>query len=102
MEKNNFGKHIIALLHSERPKLYVVLVFLSAVGLNAVCICTDIEAAKNDLISLYFYLKSLKFSASRSFLKYCWLVGCFWFNCPFRQYFSLIRAVSQKQGERKR
>ena len=30
-----------------------------------------------------------------------WLVGCFWFNGPLRQYFSLYRAVSQRQGERK-
>ena len=30
-----------------------------------------------------------------------WLVGCFAFNGPLRQYFSLYRAVSQKR-ERKR
>ena len=29
-----------------------------------------------------------------------WLVGCFGFNCPLRQYFSLYRAVSQREGER--
>ena len=29
-----------------------------------------------------------------------WLVGCFWFNGPLRQYFSLYRAVSQREGER--
>ena len=29
-----------------------------------------------------------------------WLVGCFGFNGPLRQYFSLYRAVSQRQGER--
>ena len=28
------------------------------------------------------------------------LVGCFWFNVPLRQYFSLYRAVSQREGER--
>ena len=28
------------------------------------------------------------------------LVGCFGFNGPLRQYFSLYRAVSQRQGER--
>ena len=28
------------------------------------------------------------------------LVGCFWFNDPLRQYFSLYRAVSQREGER--
>ena len=29
-----------------------------------------------------------------------WLVGCFGFNGPLRQYFSLYRAVSQREGER--
>ena len=28
------------------------------------------------------------------------LVGCFWFNGSLRQYFSLYRAVSQREGER--
>ena len=29
------------------------------------------------------------------------LVGCFGFNSPLRQYFSLYRAVSQREGERR-
>ena len=29
-----------------------------------------------------------------------WFVGCIRFNGPFRQYFSLYRAVSQREGER--
>ena len=29
-----------------------------------------------------------------------WLVGCFGFNGPLGQYFSLYRAVSQREGER--
>ena len=29
-----------------------------------------------------------------------WLVGCFGFNGPLRQYFSLYRAVAQREGER--
>ena len=29
-----------------------------------------------------------------------WLVGCFGFNGPLRQYFSLYRSVSQREGER--
>ena len=29
-----------------------------------------------------------------------WLVGCFGFNGPLRQYFSLYRVVSQREGER--
>ena len=31
---------------------------------------------------------------------FSWLVGCFGFNGPLRQYFSLYRAVSQREGER--
>ena len=31
----------------------------------------------------------------------CWLVGCFGLNGPLRQYFSLYRAVSQREGERR-
>ena len=30
-----------------------------------------------------------------------WLVGCFGFNGPLRQYFSLYRTVSQREGERR-
>ena len=30
-----------------------------------------------------------------------WLVGCFGFNSPLRQYFSLYWAVSQREGERR-
>ena len=33
-------------------------------------------------------------------IKVGWLVGCFGFNGPLRQYFSLYRAVSQREGER--
>ena len=29
-----------------------------------------------------------------------WLVGCFGFDGPLRQYFSLYRADSQREGER--
>ena len=29
-----------------------------------------------------------------------WLVGCFGLSSPLRQYFSLYRAVSQREGER--
>ena len=52
------------------------------------------------------YARSLtcqSFSRGR-FVLFCdalgWLVGCFGFNGPLRQYFSLYRAVSQREGER--
>ena len=35
------------------------------------------------------------------FLLVGWLVGCFGLNGPLRQYFSLYRAVSLREGERK-
>ena len=35
-----------------------------------------------------------------SFFSFYWLVGCFGFNGPLRQYFSLYQAVSQREGER--
>ena len=30
-----------------------------------------------------------------------WLVGCFWFNGPLRQYFSLYRVVSRRERKRR-
>ena len=40
-------------------------------------------------------------SVCGQYRKRFWLVGCFGFNGPLRQYFSLYRAVSQRQGERR-
>ena len=39
--------------------------------------------------------------SSLFFLPLSRLVGCFRFNSPLRQYFSLYPAVSQREGERK-
>ena len=36
----------------------------------------------------------------RVFYEFGWLVGCFGFNGPLRQYFSLYRAVFQREGDR--
>ena len=49
--------------------------------------------------SICFYLFSI---LNYKTTKQDWLVGCFGLNGPLRQYFSLYRAVSQRQGERKR
>ena len=43
-----------------------------------------------------------KFRCKLKITSGCWLVGCFRFNGPLRQYFSLYRAVSQREGERKK
>ena len=45
-----------------------------------------------------FYLSSI---ISLFFFPLSGLVGCFGFNGPLRQYFSLYRAISQREGERK-
>ena len=44
---------------------------------------------------LYFYLLYLVFLPRYEVCKIGWLVGCFGFNGPLRQYFSLYRAVCQ-------
>ena len=46
-----------------------------------------------------FLIQAEKYRIS-SVIRGIWLVGCFWFNGPLRQYFSLYRAVSQREGER--
>ena len=43
---------------------------------------------------LYIALESIQSASSLDF-------GCFGFNGPLRQYFSLYRAVSQREGERR-
>ena len=63
----------------------------------AYCTLRDL-AAKLDVHvqhCMFSYLSSLLISVL------FWLVGCFGFNGPFWQYFSLYRAVSQREGERK-
>ena len=45
-------------------------------------------------------LQEEQFIALRVGIYLDWLVGCFGFNGPLRQYFSLYRAVSQREGER--
>ena len=61
--------------------------------------CLDIFT----LIYPFSFLSSSLWEMARYRLKYCLkgLVGCFGFNGPLRQYFSLYRAVSQREGERK-
>ena len=46
--------------------------------------------------------KNNKMSSAAIFVwGFSWLVGCFGLNGPLRQFFSLYRAVSQREGERK-
>ena len=46
--------------------------------------------------------RSWYYSNTRCHILDGWLVGCFGFNGPLRQYFSLYRAVSQREGEREK
>ena len=46
-------------------------------------------------------ITKLRKVVSASDEKVAWMVGCFGFNGPLRQYFSLYRAVSQREGERR-
>ena len=52
---------------------------------------------KKQIIFFYFYEGGGGWEGGRRVGR---LVGCFGFNGPLRQYFSLYRAVSQRKGER--
>ena len=55
----------------------------------------------DDLLNIDNLYFSLNFINSHTYKYISWiLVGCFGFNGPLRQYFSLYRAVSQREGER--
>ena len=57
------------------------------------------------LVYQFSFLSPSLWETARYKLKYClkgplsWLVGCFGLNGPLRQYLSLYRAVSQREGE---
>ena len=51
----------------------------------------------------YHFLRYQEWAVQQSLvLDLIWLVGCFGFNSPLRQYFSLYWAISQREGEKKR
>ena len=52
----------------------------------------------SSFIFLFFYLIGVH---GRMFTERCWLLVCIRLNGPLRQYFSLYRAVSKREGERK-
>ena len=52
-------------------------------------------------VSVYLGAAEHKKEPSNVVVGLGWLVGCFGFNGPLRQYFSLYRAVSQREGERR-
>ena len=53
---------VLTLLHSERPKLYAILAFLSAVGLNT---GTCFQQSTTTLCSSFMYLKLMYYTSSK-------------------------------------
>ena len=68
-------------------KMHVEYFCHSAISSKGDKVCNFICSSFNALLNLGFFQR-------------LWLVGCFGFNGPLRQYFSLYRAVSQREGER--
>ena len=58
-----------------------------------------VKSAKTNTIFIYAKQPPLK-GKLPVYLHY-WLVGCLGLNGPLRQYYSLYRAGSQREGERK-
>ena len=70
------------------------------------CLISDIFVSKemmNKISNSGFCFQHLQLARSRNYidgLTQLFKVACFGFNGPFRQYFSLYRVVSQREGER--
>ena len=69
--------------------------------------CFDVAQEHGDIYCMTMLmqckLKSNTFNIYAGFIRSVdWLVGCFGFNGPLRQYFSLYRAVSQKREKEQR
>ena len=60
--------------------------------------CLNINSLSTNISDSFFFIFSMLLYLTYSQLD--WLVGCFGFNGPLRQCFSLYRAVSQREGER--
>ena len=62
---------------------------------------TNKKSASDSLIMKQnFYILQSRYTEYQHIYTNGWLVGCFGFNGALRQYFSLYRAVSQREGER--
>ena len=70
-----------------------VLLIWILVGQGPIALAIGAGGGCLDIFTLIFLYSVLSPSPG-------WLVGCFGFNGPLRQYFSLYRAVSQREGER--
>ena len=63
---------------------------------NCTTFATGAGSGCLDILSRIYHFPLL----SPSWAGIFWLVGCFGFNGPLRQYFSLYRAASQREGDR--
>ena len=66
---------------------------LITVGQGPIALAVGAGGGGLDIFTLIYPFSSFSLSLG-------WLVGCFGFSGPLRQYFSLYRAVSQREGER--
>ena len=73
---------------------------LITVGQGPIALTVGAGGGGLDIFTLIYPFSSLSPCLWETAGPYLWLVGCFWFNGPLRQYFSLYRAVSQREGER--
>ena len=77
-----------------RPTIWMI------VGQGPIVLAVGAGGGCLDVFTLLYLFSSLSPSLWET-VRYSWLVGCFGVNGPLRQYFSLYRAVSQREGERK-
>ena len=76
-----------------RPTIWII------VGQGPALLAVGAGGGGLNIFTLIYPFSSLSPSLWET-ARYSWLVGCFGFNGPLRQYFSLYRAVSQREGER--
>ena len=76
-----------------RPTIWMI------VGQGPIALAVGAGGGCLDIFTLFYLLSPLSPSLWGT-ARYSWLVGCFGFNGPLRQHFSLYRAVSQREGER--
>ena len=76
-----------------RPTIWII------VGQGPTALAVGAGGGCLDIFTLVYPFSPLSPSLWET-ARYSWLVGCFGFNGPLRQYFSLYRAVSQREGER--
>ena len=78
-----------------RPTMWIT------VGQGPIVLAVGAGGGCLDIFSLIYHFSFLSLSLwETARYRLIWLVGCFGFNGPLRQYFSLYRTVSQREGER--